>query len=145
MKKRIWKLHFFPVICSWHQKNKTRILQFTNLKCCKMPFKAFTTKKQGLKCFFKVCNKEKIKKGVLNTVCMQHFKLVNSWFRFLMSRTGYWFITSSIRFIPRVSISAFWPEPVEIFLKLLTWILNADMAFFVLMFLIFCTTYLFIM
>ena len=21
---------------------------------------------------------------------MQHFKLVNSWFRFLMSRTGYW-------------------------------------------------------
>ena len=30
------------VTCSWHQKTKPRILQFTNLKCCikaKVPFK----------------------------------------------------------------------------------------------------------
>ena len=32
---------------------KPRIHQFTNLKCCKMSFKAFKMKKQGLKCFLK--------------------------------------------------------------------------------------------
>ena len=37
------------VTCSWHQKMKPRIHQFTNLKCCKMSFKM---KKQGLKCFW---------------------------------------------------------------------------------------------
>ena len=34
-----------------HQKTKPRILQFTNLKCCKMSFNSFKIKKQGLKCF----------------------------------------------------------------------------------------------
>ena len=42
--------------CSWHQKKETTnspTHQFTNnLKCCKMSFKAFKVKKQGLKWFF---------------------------------------------------------------------------------------------
>ena len=40
--------------------------------------------------FLKVINKNqhtRVLKGSL--AFMQHFKLVNSWFRFLMSRTGY--------------------------------------------------------
>ena len=36
------------------KKTKPRIYKFPNLKCCKMSFKAFEMKKQGLKCFFKV-------------------------------------------------------------------------------------------
>ena len=42
-------------------KNETtnsQINQFTNLKCCKMSFKAFKMKKQGLKCFCKVINRK---------------------------------------------------------------------------------------
>ena len=34
------------------KKAKRQILQFTNLKCCKMSLKAFKLKNQGLKCFF---------------------------------------------------------------------------------------------
>ena len=33
------------------ETTNSSILQFTNLKCCKMSFKAFEMKKQGLKCF----------------------------------------------------------------------------------------------
>ena len=39
-------------------KMKPRIHQFTNLKCCKMSFKAFKMKKQGLKCFQNKINKK---------------------------------------------------------------------------------------
>ena len=35
------------------KKAKRQILQFTNLKCCKMSLKAFKLKNQGLKCFLK--------------------------------------------------------------------------------------------
>ena len=45
---------WWTITCSWHQKNETTnspIQQFTNLKCCKMSFKAFKMKKQALKCF----------------------------------------------------------------------------------------------
>jgi hypothetical protein len=48
----------------------------------------FLNEKARLKMFFKVI---RLKKGVLkgSLAFMQHFKLVNWWFRFLMSRTGY--------------------------------------------------------
>ena len=56
------------ITCSWHQKNETTnspIHQFTNLKCCKMSFKALWNEKARLKMFFKVRNKKwyTIKKG----------------------------------------------------------------------------------
>ena len=41
---------------SWDQKNW--VLQFTNLKCSKMSFKAFKNEKARLKMFFKVINKK---------------------------------------------------------------------------------------
>ena len=41
------------------KKRKPPIHQFTNLKCCKMPLKAFKMKKTTrLKMFFKVMNKK---------------------------------------------------------------------------------------
>ena len=36
-----------------HEFTNSRIYQFTNLKCCKMSFKAFKMKKKSLKCFLK--------------------------------------------------------------------------------------------
>ena len=58
------------------KKKKPRIHQFANLKCCKVSFKAFKMKKYLL--FFKVR---------INTPSST-LKVVNWWFRFLMSRTG---------------------------------------------------------
>ena len=63
------------IICSWHQKTKPRILQFTNLKCCiktretfKTPFYfLFTTFKNISSMLFHL-------KDIL-----QHYKLVNWW------------------------------------------------------------------
>ena len=53
----------YQIICKLFMtsKNETKnspIHQFTNLKCCKMSFKAFEKKKQGLNCFLKVINKK---------------------------------------------------------------------------------------
>ena len=46
----VWvEVWLWILICLWLQKTKPRILQFMNLKCCKMSFKAFKMKKQGLK------------------------------------------------------------------------------------------------
>ena len=48
-----WIIFFHLLTCSWHQKTKQRIHQFTNLNGCQMSFKAFKMKKQGWKCFLK--------------------------------------------------------------------------------------------
>ena len=56
-----------------------------------MFFKAFKMKKQGLKCFFKLINNTTLKRGFkrLSGLYAALRDLMNSWFRFLMSRTGY--------------------------------------------------------
>ena len=72
------------ITCSWHQKTKPRIHQFTNLKCCKISFIAFKMKKQGLKCFFKVINKKPLKRGFIKALwllCSTLSKFVNWWIR----------------------------------------------------------------
>ena len=83
-----WKTGIHSIIkiqltCSWHQKTKPRIHQFTNLKCCRKarePFKTLinginsvlflTLKKHFQPCFFIL----KALKDIL-----QHFKFVNWW------------------------------------------------------------------
>ena len=82
---QFWDSHKTPITCSWHQKTKPPIHQLTNLKCCKISFKAFKMKKQGWKCFFKVRNNTllipltRVLKGSL--AFLQHSKFVNWWIR----------------------------------------------------------------
>ena len=77
---RIWKLKKYVFLtCSWHQKTKPRINQFTNLKCCikaREPFKTpflwciiliFYFQKHFKPCFFILIAFKDI---------LQHFKFV---------------------------------------------------------------------
>ena len=56
--------------------SKKRNHQFTNLKCCKMSFKAFKMKKQGLKCFFKVRNNAPLKRGFKDSLVFYLVQLI---------------------------------------------------------------------
>ena len=73
------------IICSWHQKTKPQIHQFTNLKCCikakepfKTPFIVVSFLIYYFKNYFKPCV------FILKTLkdILQHFELVNSGFSF---------------------------------------------------------------
>ena len=101
-----WQI--FLITCSWHQKNETTnstIQQITNSKSCKVSFKTFKMKKQGLTCFLKqwikIIHQKRVLKGTLNSwirgfgffLCHEQVckKIWNSFFVYnFMNKKGTW-------------------------------------------------------